>query len=209
MAVAGYVKFPSGDVNLQRAVFDRSEYQNVIMTRNIGVAVCKMYDGNIIRQQNILFPPGMKASEDAVFYYRYLLHSRRCSFIDSKDYTYYAPEIGKSYGATIDEKIIGLKAMSDALIALFESLNLDYEGRERLRQRLVLTLNMVISSIVALPFNEREAAYRKIDWPKLINHLHIDSFMKHLIKNNKFKTFDIIRLLQSKCLRRSISNIIS
>lgn len=208
MAISGYVKIPHGDVNLKRAVFDKTEYQNVIMTRNIGVPFGKIFDGDIIRQNDIRFPVGMKASEDAVFYYRYLLHSNRCSFVNKADYVYYAPANGKSYGANIDEKIIGLTAMGDALIALLENLKLDYEGKERLRQRLVLTLNMVLYAISELPYQQRNKAYRKINWSKYIDYLRADLLTKHFLRTNKLKLFEIDRLLQTKCLRRSISEII-
>ena len=208
IAISGYTKVPSGNVQLENGIFTSSQYDTVLMTRDIGVAFCKIYDADIIRNNNILFPEGMKLSEDAVFYYRYLRFSRKCSFIDKTEYIYYAPVGDKKYNLSINDELVGLCAISDALISLMQSLSLKQVTIERLRRRIILSLNRVLYAICAQPRNKRSYYLKKIDWPKLAPYIKTDRFTQFLVNKRCFLLFEITRTIRSALLRQQISDYI-
>lgn len=208
LSIAGYHKVPTGDVMLKKAVFDKSRYRDVLMTYNIGVAVCKVYDADIIRQNKIEFPVGMKASEDAVFYYRYLQHSKRCSFVDKSGYTYYAPADGKTYGISVPDELIALEAMSQTIIKLLNTLVLDSECTERLRKRIVIILHRVLIATYSLPRQTRSDFLSKVQWYYLLPYLKTDSLTRFLLHNRYFTIFYLLMILRGKILRRQYTEIL-
>ena len=210
LVVAGYVKLPHGSVMLEESSFDRDRYQHVIMTKDIGVTFCKLYDADIIRSHGVAFPPRMKVCEDAVFYYRYLLYSERCIFINTQDYMYYAPTGGDAkYNVDIESEFVGFEAMKDALINLINYLNLDKNGYEHLRQRLLLHLRRLLYAIISKPKLFRAKLYKRIDWSSLFKYIKTDFLTKSLLRHNLFSLFEIKRITESKFLKRNLESTFS
>lgn len=186
LIIGGYIKVNGQNKMLPNITFDRTLYQNVINAKDIGVPFSKLYSADIVNNHKIRFPEGMKLSEDAVFLYRYLLHSQRCTFIDAQDYIYYAPTSTRKYDIEIKDEINGLKAMADATISLMAAIPLDCNGTERLRKRVICSVHRTIFAIISRPRRERVFWYLQVDWHQLVPYISADAITKYLLYKHKF-----------------------
>lgn len=208
LVIGGYIKFNIGTKKLSQDTFNRSEYQKIIDTRDIGIPFSKLYNSTIIRNHNIRFPENMKLSEDAVFLYRYLLHSGRCSMVNTLDYIYYPPKEDRKYNISVEDELNGLKAMADAIIPLLTAIPLDPNGIERLRKRIVLSISRTIVAILTLPRHERILWYDRLDWQVLMPYIYADTMSRYLLSHKYYRLFDFIRAFRRKILHHPLSAII-
>lgn len=207
LVIGGYIKVNGTDKRLTNNTFGRASYQLITNTRDIGVPFSKLYSTDIVNNHGIRFPVGMKLSEDAVFLYRYLIHSQRCTFIDAQNYIYYAPNSDSNkYGLKIEDEFIGFNYMKNAIIALLETLKLNDEASERLRQRLLLHFRRLLYAIIAQPRPLRASYYSKIKWTEILKYAKVDWMTKIILSAHLFSCFELMRILNSKIRSRNLES---
>lgn len=198
LVITGYLRSNGENVKLQNKFFSREDFQEVIMTKDIGVAVCKLYKRDIICENNIKFPEGMKLCEDAVFYYRYILHAKNCLMLNVQDYLYNIPENISKYNLNIDDEILALQEMSISIINLINNIKLDKQGIERLSKRLQIFFERVIDAITKQNKKGRKKYFEVINWSYLLSFLQIDKFSKQLLEFRLLKTLRIYLKLKKR-----------
>lgn len=207
LVIGGYIKIGHGRKSLPVGTFDRHEFQRIIDIRDLGIPFSKLYCSSIIRNHDIRFPENMKLSEDAVFLYRYLQYSDRCTMVDSLDYIYYPPEEDRKYRLGVNDELNGLNAMTAAVIALMDSIPLDQKGIVRLRKRIISSVCRTIVAILALPRRERALWYSKLNWQELLTYISTDVVSHYLLSHQYFKAFDWIRSIRSRLFGQQLSSI--
>jgi len=159
----------------------------------------------IIQKYCIEFPVGMKLSEDAVFYYRYLRYVNGVVTVSNRDYFYYLPIGDSKYSLSFQNELCGLKAMQDAIISLLQERTFSSQVVERLHQRVLIILWRVVVSILAHDRAQRAKLYTQIDWSILLPMMKMNVVFKTLIRWKLFGAFDLLRGIWQRVTGKDLS----
>lgn len=205
LVISGYWGIPDKGICLDDKYYDEIHLNELMLIRNLGITFCKVNLTEIIQKYCIEFPVGMKLSEDAVFYYRYLRYVNGVVTVSNRDYFYYLPIGDSKYSLSFQNELCSLKAMQDAIISLLQERTFSSQVVERLHQRVLIILWRVVVSILAHDRAQRAKLYTQIDWPILLPMMKMNVVFKTLIRWKLFGTFDLLRGIWQRVTGKDLS----
>lgn len=202
LVIGGYSRIPGSPQILKNGHFHRDEFSEIIMLKDIGVSVAKILKASLLKKFEISFPKGMKLSEDACFFYSYLARCQTCTLCDNTDYLYMIPTGDTKYNLTLEDELVGLHCMTDAICMLQHNVTLTPEAQTRLSDRLKLSYNRVENAILCTTdLTHRPQIYAKLNWASLLSVIKFDTISSFCIKHKFFFMFEITRILRSRLNR--------
>lgn len=209
LVIAGWRGVPDRTrLQLENRYFDYQSLDKLLLIRDLGITFCKVYKTELLKAYQIEFPLGMKLSEDAVFYYRYLRYAQSAVTIDSCDYFYYLPSGTNKYGLEFVDELRGLNAILEAIVAILRQRKWSDEVVERLHQRVLIILNRVVVSILSHPRSARATLYAQIAWGELLAMIRMPGFLKFCIRHRYFKTFELLRMIYQKLSHKNVMGLL-
>ncbi len=208
LVVSGYRGIPDQGICLDDSIYEGNRLADFLLLKNLGITFCKLYSTEIVKQKEIVFPVGVKLSEDAIFYYRYMIYVKRVATISHQDYLYYLPSDDRKYNLSFLDELRGLEAMHSALMPIIEKYSHSSQLVERLHQRVLIMLVRVVASVLAHRRSERPQLYGLINWPELLPMMKINVFLGVCLKFRLFRTFDTLRGLYQKVSKKDLPELL-
>lgn len=207
LVISGYKGIPENDILLEDKCYDEKNINDLLLIKNLGITFCKVYVVELLRKHSIEFPVGMKLSEDAVFYYRYLRYVKKVVTVSNQDYRYYQPNGDTKYALSFQDELCGLKAMQSAIIPILQERSWPDKVVERLQQRLLIIFIRVIVSVLAHNRASRGQLFSQIDWDELLPMMKLPYSLRAFVKLRLFSAFSLCLSLYQKVAKKDLFGI--
>ncbi len=171
----------------------------------LGFAVCKFYNLDLIKKENLLFNINIKYFEDLLFYLNYLKHIEAIHFIDQAHYIYNIhDESARSKTYTFEHYIGVIDEMSKSLKELLKVEKWDsfYQIKDMLGMFHFLALLAVFKKKNNYTYKERISRLAVLTNKKFFRYIedyiarrrtkYIELLFINMLKANKIKTVQLV-----------------
>lgn len=173
------------------------------MRSSSGYMAAKLYQSQIIKDNNLKFDPDICCYEDSLFTYGYLRHCKRCAVTDKVVYYYNRMNVNAVTGAAQafqSKRSLWESMKIHSQLALFTNKELIAENKEYV-QKIILRQfeNMCAYYAKLSPEPEKDIADVQIQYQKLLSGTEGNEKYKHLYMSAK----EIVALLSTEKNARS------